>query len=379
VRTNLTQLVFTFLVFATAVGLSPAGEKEPISCAAGTSAFAAAGDYAPLTSQLSAHLRELAQADRFSGAVLVARRGQQIFLGAYGCADRERTIPNTVDTKFRIGSINKVFTAVAVLRLVEAGKVKLDDTVGHYLKHYPNQELATKVTVGELLTHTGGAGDIFGPQFDAHRPELRNLNDYAKLYGDRAPQFEPGSRFSYSNYGYVLLGLIVEQVSGRSYYDFVRKQVFNVADMTATDSLTEDTPVSSLAAGYMHVGNTQAWVSNAQTLPYRGTSAGGGYSTVNDFLRFAQALTTYKLLSEQSFNLMTTGKTEMMPGFEYGYGFMGTVQNGMRWVGHNGGAPGMNGEFWLSPDTGYVLIVLSNLDPPSATQVAQWIAPLLPR
>jgi CubicO group peptidase (beta-lactamase class C family) len=356
-----------------------ADENATLSCHSGAAIVAPAGNYESLTSRLGAHLQELAAADQFYGAVLIARNGQQIFLGAYGCADRERSMLNTVDTRFRIGSISKVFTAVAVLQLIQAGKIKLDHQVGHYLKQYPNKELANKVTIRELLTHTGGTGDIFGPEFDPHRLELRDLSDYAKLYGARGPQFEPGSHFSYSNYGFILLGLILERVSGENYYDYVRRHVFHVAGMIATDSLPEDQPVARRALGYMRGANGQGWLSNAETLPYRGTPAGGGYSTANDLFRFAQALVTYRLLSERSFTLATTGKSDMWPGFKYGYGFTETVQNGIRWVGHNGGAAGMNGEFWLSPDAGYVLIVLSNLDPPSATQVAQWIAPLLPK
>jgi len=149
--------------------------------------------------------------------------------------------------------------------------------------------------------------------------------------------------------------------------------------MSATGSLPENRRVAGRARGYMRGANGQGWVSNEATLPYRGTPAGGGYSTVNDLYRFARALTSHRLLSEPFFGFATTGKYDMWPGFKYAYGFTETFQNGIRWVGHNGGAQGMNAEFWFSPDTGYVLIVLSNLDPPAATQVAQWIVPLLSR
>ncbi len=104
-----------------------------------------------------------------------------------------------------------MFTAIAILQLVEAGKVHLDDSVAQYLDEYPNGEFAAHVTIRELLTHTGGAGDIFGPKFDAHRRDLRELRDYSQLYGDRAPEFAPGSRYSYSNYGFIILGLVIEQ------------------------------------------------------------------------------------------------------------------------------------------------------------------------
>ena len=157
-----------------------------------------------------------------------------LFSGAYGLADREKKVANKLDTRFRIGSMNKMFTAVSILQLVQAGKIKLTDPLGKYITDYPNQDVATKVTIHHLLTHTGGTGDIFGPEFDAHRLELKTLNDYVALYGKRAPAFEPGSRWVYSNYGMVLLGVVVERVSGQSYYDYVAEHVYKPAGMTLT-------------------------------------------------------------------------------------------------------------------------------------------------
>jgi CubicO group peptidase (beta-lactamase class C family) len=133
-------------------------------------------------------------ADRFSGAVLVTKDGKSVFAEAYGLADRDHKTPNTLKTRFRIGSMNKMFTAVAVLQLVQAGKVGLNDPVGKYLTDYANKNLAAKVTIHQLLTHTGGTGDIFGPDFEAQRRELRTLQDYVKLYGNRDLKFEPGSK-----------------------------------------------------------------------------------------------------------------------------------------------------------------------------------------
>src|SRR5579862_6044741 len=159
---------------APSLGADP---HRAVSCDSGTATVASAGAFQSLSSRLDVHLQELAAHEQFYGAVLVARNEQQIFLGAYGCADRERGIADTVDTKFRLGSVGKVFTAVAVLQLVQSGRIKLEDPVGLYLKQYPNKDLASKVTIGELLTHTGGAGDIFGPEFDAHRLQLRDLSN----------------------------------------------------------------------------------------------------------------------------------------------------------------------------------------------------------
>ena len=147
-----------------------------------------------LITALRKKLDEDSTADRFSGAVLVAKNSKPVFAQAYGLADREHKVPNALKTRFRIGSMNKMFTATSILQLAQAGKLGLDVPLGKYLTDYPNKDVATKVTIRELLTHTGGTGDIFGPEFEAHRLELRTLQDYVKLYGNRAPQFEPGSQ-----------------------------------------------------------------------------------------------------------------------------------------------------------------------------------------
>ncbi|MCA1694096.1 MAG: beta-lactamase family protein [Actinobacteria bacterium] len=148
-----------------------------------------------------------------SSPALIARNDRVLFSHTYGLADRKQRIPNTLQTRFRIGSMNKMFTAVAILQLVEAGKVKLTAPVGTYLPGYPNQQVATKVTIHQLLTHTGGTGDIFGPSFDAHRKELRTLADYVSLYGKRGLEFAPGSQWAYSNCGFILLGVVIERVT----------------------------------------------------------------------------------------------------------------------------------------------------------------------
>jgi len=162
---------------------------------------------------------------------LWAKDGKAITSGARGKADREKGIDNTLNTRFRIGSMNKMFTAVATLQLVERGKLSLDDMIGKILPDYPNANVASKVKVRHLLSHTGGTGDIFGPEFEAHRLELKTLQDYVKLYGKRDLQFEPGTKWEYSNYGFLLLGVLIEKVSGKSYYDFVAENIYKVARM----------------------------------------------------------------------------------------------------------------------------------------------------
>src|SRR5947209_17478526 len=321
---------------------------------------------------LKAKLEKDTADDHFSGAVLEARDGKPVFSSAYGLADREKKTPNKLNTQFRLGSMNKMFTAVATLQLVQAGKIKLTDPVGKYLADYPNKDLAGKVTIHHLLTHTGGTGDFFGPQYNAHRLELKTLQDYVKLYGTRGLQFEPGSRWEYSNYGFLLLGVIIEKASGQSYYDYVHEHIFKPAGMTLTDSLPEEQAVAGRSIGYMKSEDGKNWVSNANTLPYRGTSAGGGYSTVEDLLRFAVALQRHKLLDAQHTQLLTTGKVEAGPGGKYAYGFIDRTENGLRCFGHGGGAPGMNCDLEICQN-GYVAVALANMDPPAAQNVTGFV------
>ena len=333
---------------------------------------------AELIAALRKQVDDSVAADKFSGAVLVAKDGKPVFMQAYGLADREHKIPNTLNTRFHIGSMNKMFTAVATLQLAQEGKLSLDDPLGKYLPDYPNKELASKVTISELLSHTGGTGDFFGPEFDRHRLELKTLEDYVKLYGSRPVRFEPGSRFEYSNYGFLLLGNVIEKVSGQSYYDYVQEHIYKPAGMTSTGSEPEGQPVPDLSVGYTKRGTDQ-WHPNTEFLPYRGTSAGGGYTTVGDLLAFANALRANKLLNAHYTELLTTSKVSTPGGGDsYGYGFAQMTMNGSKCVGHGGGSPGMNGELEMCPDSSYTVVALANLDPPAATRVADFVMFRLP-
>jgi CubicO group peptidase (beta-lactamase class C family) len=310
--------------------------------------------------QLAAWTSDAMKRMDYSGAVLVARNGKPVVTGVAGLADREAKIPNKLDTSFRVGSMNKMMTAVGVLQLVQAGKVKLDAPVGTYLKDYPNKEFANSVTIHHLLSHTGGAGDIFGPQYNAKRLELKTLKDYVDLYGSRAGEFTPGDNWKYANYGFVLLGRVIEEVSGQSYPDYIRDHVFKPAGMKNSGFEPESANVPNRAKGYMNGPN--GIESNANTLPYAGTSAGGGYSTVEDWLAFSTALTGHKLLDKKHTELMMTRKTST--GYAYGYGDNSTAD--IRAGGHNGGAPGMNGNLSILADGQVVVVTLVNVSPPSA-------------
>jgi len=170
--------------------------------------------------------------------------------------------------------------------------------------------------------------------------------------------------------------VIIEKVSGESYYDYVREHIFEPAGMTSTGSEPEDKTVPDRSVGYTKMDST-VWTPNTDTLPYRATSAGGGYSTVEDLTRFAESLKSHKLLDALYTEMLTTGKPGT-PDNTYAYGFEDRLMNGMRCFGHGGGAPGMNGDLRICPDSGYVVAVLANLDPPAATRVSNFIVNRLP-
>lgn len=322
-----------------------------------------------------AEIARAAAADNFAGAWLwTGKGGKVVESGAAGLADRDQKIANTVDTRFRLGSMNKMFTAVAALQLVGKGKLSLDDTLLQVLPDYPNKELAGKVRIRHLLSHTGGTGDIFTDEYEKKRLELKTLKDYVNLYGQRGLAFEPGSKWEYSNYGFLLLGVVIERVTGKSYYDYVRESIFEPAGMKDTASEPESERVARRSVGYRK-GDGGKWVPNTDTLPWRGTSAGGGYSTVGDMERFGRALLTGKLLSAQ---LLKEATKVQFGDANYGFGFQVETTNGAMTFGHGGGAPGMNGILKILPESGQVVVVLSNLDPPAAQRIAAWLIPKMP-
>ena len=313
---------------------------------------------------LVARADEQAAQDAFSGVLLVAQGDDVLLQRAWGSADRGLGRPVALDTKFRIGSMNKMFTAVATLQLVQAGKLSLDGMVGEYLPDYPNAEVA-KVTIRQLLTHTGGTGDIFGPKFDKRRLSLKTHDDYVRLYGERGPEHPPGKEQRYSNYGFLLLGAIIERVSGQTYYDYVDAHVFAPAGMRDSGSLPEDVAVPNRAVAYRR--RDGAWADAADTLPYRGTAAGGGYSTAGDLLKFARALQSGRLLSPTLLAEATRAQTPW-----YGYGFNVRDEKGAPSFGHGGGAPGMNGDLRIYPAQGIVVVALANVDPPAASRLVDY-------
>jgi CubicO group peptidase (beta-lactamase class C family) len=333
---------------------------------------------------LDRYLENLVSKDRFSGTVLIAKDGKPFYTRVHGLASKRYNIPNQLDTKFNLGSMNKMFTGVAIMQLVEQGKVSVSDPVGKHLPDLPRPEIAERVTIHHLLTHTSGMQDYWEEVFDAHWWEIKTVSQLAELIFDDTLLFEPGTDFHYSNSGPIVLGMIIEEVTGQDYYDYVREHVYQLAGTINTDCYEMDTPVPNLAIGYTkmdYCGDPNpggGWRNNLFMHVAKGGPAGGGFSTVEDLLRFDIALRENRLISKQSFDTLTTGKVQMGPESMYAYLFQDQVVNGHRIVGHGGGAPGINAKLDMYLDSGYTVAVMANYDGAAGT-VARKIEELLAR
>lgn len=326
-----------------------------------------------LIAQSRARLDTLVAQDKLSGSFLLAQDGKVLMAWHGGRADREQGIAVDSTTTFRLASLNKMFTAVAILQLAEAGKLTLDDRIAQHLKHYPNLAVATGVTIRQLLNHTSGLGEIFDEAFEARKASLKTLADYWPVYGAAAPAFKPGTQDQYSNYGYILLGSIIEAASGQSYDAYVEQHIFAPAGMTSTGAAPEATLVPGRAVPYtLSEGH---WVRETKSLPLRGTSAGGGYSTAQDLLRFAEALRSGRLIPAAALDAATSPQNTK--GW-YGYGFMVSGEGEQRQYGHEGGAPGANAALVALPSNGYAVIGLSNVDPDAMENVVNFVGNRLP-
>ena len=297
------------------------------------------------------YLEALVQRDVFSGTVLLAKGGDTLFLESYGMANKDFGIPNATDTKYNIGSINKIFTQVALGQLRDAGKIDFSKTLRTYLPDYPS-DIADKITLQQLLQHSSGLGDIFGPAYAAMpKDKLRRLSDYLPLFVDKPLEFAPDSSRRYSNAGYVVLGLVIEKVSGMTYDEYVKTKIFAPLGMNDTAMYESDAVVPKRATNYTR-GEDGTLRTNVHMRPGRPSSAGGGSSTVMDLLRFTRD--ARKVMSETSFDRMIGANPE---------------------VGWAGGSPGVNA--MIEMGGGYTLIVLANYDPPAAEEVAKNIRQLL--
>ncbi|MGH6966993.1 MAG: serine hydrolase, partial [Phenylobacterium sp.] len=308
-------------------------------------------------------VRAYAEPGVFSGAVLVAKNGKPIFRKAFGMADREWDVANTPQTRFRLGSITKQFTATAILQLAEQGKLSIDDPVS---KYYPAAPATwAPITLKHLLTHTSGIPSYTAiPGFFAQQARLdKTPDEIIALTRDKPLEFQPGSKYAYDNTGYVLLGYVVEKVSGQPYAAYLQDHIFTPLGMKDTGYDVSDAILPRRASGYSVAGGkakNAAFL--AMTLPY---AAGSLYSTVDDLLIWDQALHAGKPIKPASVAAMFTDY-----GFKYGFGQSIRVDNGHRIWGHNGGINGFSTQLNHLPDDGLTVIVLSNIEQAPVGRIA---------
>lgn len=309
--------------------------------------------HAALLPTLDQFLTEQTNANLFSGAVLVAQNGQILISKGYGMADRAHQRPNTPQTKFRLGSLTKSFTALAILQLQAQGKLNVQDPICHYLPDCPAAWQA--ITLHHLLTHTAGI------------PDLVRLPDYAQTktipstptqtidrFKDKPLAFPPGTQWDYSNSGYIVLGVVIEQAAGKPYAAFLQDNIFTPLGLNNTGYEHEQT---RLATGYADATTVAEPI--AMSIPF---AAGGLYSTVEDLYHWDQALSREDLLPSSLRDMLFTpyATIPQSDGASYGYGWVISQQMGHRMIGHNGGIEGFVASLNRFPDDDVTIIMLSN-------------------
>jgi CubicO group peptidase (beta-lactamase class C family) len=310
--------------------------------------------------ELQRFVRKQVAQGSFSGVVVLARDGRPVYQEVFGLANRDTDTPNRLDTKFNLGSANKNFTAVIIGQLVEEGKLSWDDPLSKFVPDFPDSASARKIRLKHLLSHSSGLGSYFNDTFvESSRTRWRTVDDWMRLARPDSLAFEPGTRFRYSNTGYLVLGKVIEVVTGRDYFDVARERIYRRAGMINTDAYDLDHVNKNMAVGYIPTRGPKGvtWQNNVFEHVIRGGPAGGGYSTAPDLLRYTEALRGGKLISLQTLDLMRSPKPELgVP--VYGYGFV--LFDGPMYWGHGGDFPGIDADIEQYGTSGYTLIVLAN-------------------
>lgn len=328
---------------------------------------------------LNVYLDELQKHDRFSGVVLVGEVDRVIYTKATGLAHRGYGIPNTIKTRFNFASVGKMFTALAIGQLIENGKLAFTDTVSRFLPELADSIPTDRITIEHLLLHTSGLGDFMNEDFyRTPRDKFKTVQDFLRLIKKDTLLFAPGKQWSYSNTGYLLLGAIVERVSGVSFYDYIRDHIFVPAGMKDSDYFEADIDIPDMAIGYTY---RYPWNNRGNTILHnnmfeksvKGSPAGGGYASALDLFKFINALASEKIIKNALLAEMVKGRYPRLAfdtlNKSVAYGFDVENAYGFTNYGHGGAAPGVNAEVRYYPAPRHTIIVLSNLDPPSATNV----------
>ncbi len=306
---------------------------------------------AKVLAKLNEYIDQLIEEGDLSGSVLIAEGEKVLFERAFGMANRETSRKNTLSTPFNLASSSKMFTAVAVMKLVQKGTLDLNDPVIKFFPNYPNKEFAQRATVAHLLSHASGLGDFWDDEYEKHWHEISTLEQYLPFITSKPLRFEnPGEGGSYSNSGFILLGLIIEKVTGENYYAYMQKTIFDPLRMENTGFYTKDQD-DLIAVGYSISGSGLERARGG----LRGSSAGGAFSTGADMLKFKTALTSNKLLNKKLTDLLTSPQATL-ERLTYGYGFV-INESGF---GHGGMAPGASVTFEVDTTSDYTLIYFSN-------------------
>lgn len=326
-----------------------------------------------IAAEIDKRAAALAAEDSFSGTILVARGDKVILRRAYGFADQEWRVANRADTRFHLGSVGKMFTAAAVLRLAAEGKLSLDDPLAKWVPEYPHPESAV-ITLRQLLSHSAGIGE-----WDQRQVKQRMSGAEMAAQMTQPLQFTPGARFSYSNAGFILLQAVIEKATGKPLGDAIGELLFKPAGMTRSGLWPVTAIVSNRATGYLRSEDDPLSLgprySNEQFLGYGANGSGGEYSTVDDMFAFMKALASGKLLGPAYTKEMLSPRLDFAGAARpsrYGYGVdLGTCADHPIF-GHEGGGPnsGVSSLAYRTLDTGWTVIVLSNYDPPAAGDLA---------
>jgi CubicO group peptidase (beta-lactamase class C family) len=310
---------------------------------------------------LGSYLKKISDADVFSGSVLLAKGDKVVYKGVFGTANKDFGVPNRIDTKFNLGSMNKMFTAISIAKLVETGKLTIDDPLSKFVPDFPDAESAKKIKIKNLLSHTAGLGGYFTQNWQMKsRGSIRSVDDMMALAKkDEKLRFEPGTNWQYSNTGMLVLGKIIEVASGKSYFEYIEENILKPAGMKNTGCFELDKVNKNLAVGYDKVFGDKGvrFRNNIFLHVMRGGPQGGCYSTAEDLHGFATALIAGKIVGKALVKEFTTAKPDIFsPG--YGFGFA-VSQDGNRF-GHGGGFTGISANLDIFRDSGWIAIVMSN-------------------
>jgi CubicO group peptidase (beta-lactamase class C family) len=335
-------------------------------------------DDAAVKLAVSSRVAALGATGEFSGIVIAARGTAHLAVVTAGYADRARKVPFTPATRFTVGSLGKMFTAAAIGQLVDRGTVSFEDVVGRFFPDYPNATVRSRVTVGMLLSHTGGLGDFLARRTPAMMTAgVQRAAEFMPLYAGDEPAFAPGTKWAYSNAGLALAGAIVEKASGESYPEYLRAHVFRLAGMTDSDPNNIPRADPRVVVPYTKEadrGQIASWPEAPRDI---GSPAGGAISTADDLVRFADALRGGRLVSRDTFQKMVAPHGTTPRGSRYGYAMEIATESGRTIVGHGGGFPGVSTHLYIVLDSPYTVVALANQDPPAAESGAALARTLL--